>query len=380
MKLVIHVGQYGTASFDGVSVTVAGQVDGLHTDGLPVEVWSFCGDTPEPTLHQTLAGAPHWKLPVESSRLMSAIRLHPLTISWIRNRLSEIGLFHIHSVFTPRNNLVAKLGKPYVLTPNGGWSPRVLSGRNRLAKSVWIQVMEKWMWSNASGIQAVSESEAVELRQLPSVAPVRYIPNGMNIPECSGGPTHSGRDLWLFIGRLAIEQKGLDRMVRAYALCKDSGTALPPLVIAGPDFRGGHAVLSDLIRSLGMEQWIQLPGPVVGLQKRELLARASLFLHTSVWEGMPLAMLEAMANGIPCLATAGTNLKDVITQYGAGYPAGESVPEIAAAMAHARDGNTRRAGLAARCMVRRNFSWPSVARELQEMYRPILGLHQNQTS
>jgi glycosyltransferase involved in cell wall biosynthesis len=372
MKKIIHIGQYHEEAFDGVAVTVVGQVDALRRLGFDVEVWSFSGTVDAPEKSQTAAGAPRWKLPVSRSRFTSVLMLPHVTRDWIASRLSEIALFHIHSVFTPRNNLIADLGVPYVITPNGGWSPRVLSGRNRFAKWLWIRAKEKRLWSRATAIQGVSEPEVKEMRQLPGIAPVHLIPNGMAIPDDGEEDPARDRDTWLFIGRLALAQKGLERMVRAYHLCRERGAALPKLVIAGPDFRGGRAELETLIRSLGMENWIHLPGPVTGPAKREALERAGLFLHTSKWEGMPLAMLEAMAHGVPCLATAGTNMMETIAQHGAGYPAGESIAEIADAMERANSGDSRAAGLAAREMVRNKFSWPSVAERLHDVYRPIL--------
>jgi glycosyltransferase involved in cell wall biosynthesis len=165
----------------------------------------------------------------------------------------------------------------------------------------------------------------------------------------------------------------LDRMVRSYALCRKKGASLPKLVLAGPDFRGGRDYLAKLIAELGLEKVVELPGPVKGQEKESLLNRASLFLHTSRWEGLPLSILEAMAHGAPCLVTQGTNFADVIRTSGTGYCAGESDEEIAAAMASVNLKETPAMGIRARQLVEKEYSWERVADRLLQAYQRWCG-------
>ena len=140
----------------------------------------------------------------------------------------------------------------------------VFNGRNRLAKRVWTQLSEKQFWAGAKFVQAVSHGEQQQLKDLPGIARIEEIPNGVDLPALKlPGPQE--RDvLGLHVGRLAVDHKGLDRMVRAYAICRKKGVSLPRLVLAGPDFRDGRKFLLDLISANGLEQDIELPGPVKG--------------------------------------------------------------------------------------------------------------------
>jgi glycosyltransferase involved in cell wall biosynthesis len=216
-------------------------------------------------------------------------------------------------------------------------------------------------------VQAVSEAEKEELQDLGGISGIRYIPNGVKLPPL---PEDRGqRDLWLFLGRLAIEHKGLDRMLDAYAECRVRKPDLPKLVLAGPDFRGDEAIIRDQIQRLGLQGCVDLPGPVTGDEKQRLFERASLFLHTSRWEGMPMSILEAMAWEIPCLLTKGTMMVPAVTEAGAGFDAGDSVPEIVAAMEQASSADLPAMGRAARECVGKHFSWSTVAEKLAEVYR-----------
>jgi glycosyltransferase involved in cell wall biosynthesis len=352
-------------------MTVVGQADGLHKAGINVEVWKFSRFLSEPKHSQTRSGADIWELPLFRPRIASVYTMPRATRQWIERRLGEIQLFHCHAVFSPINNQLARFGRPYAATPNGGWSTRVFQGRNRFAKWAWMHMSEKRFWSGARFVQAVSSGERDQLKDLPGMAHIEQIPNGVDLPALNSD-SH-GRDAWVFMGRLAIDHKGLDRMVRSYALCRKKGASLPRLVLAGPDFRGGREYLAKLIAELGIEKMVELPGPVKGPEKEALLNRASLFLHTSRWEGLPLSMLEAMAHGVPCLVTNGTNFADVIKTSGTGYCAGESDEEIAAAMASVDAKETPAMGIRARQLVEKEYSWERVSDRLLQAYQRWCG-------
>ncbi len=74
------------------------------------------------------------------------------------------------------------------------------------------------------------------------------------------------------------------------------------LVILG----GGHC-MSDLraqVARLGLDQVVDLPGQATPEEVRDWLGRSSVYVLPSLSEGMPLSLLEAMAAGVPCVATA----------------------------------------------------------------------------
>lgn len=101
----------------------------------------------------------------------------------------------------------------------------------------------------------------------------------------------------MVVGRL-VDQKGQRTFLRAAAeLAVVHPGARFVLVGEGPDRPG----LEALVRELALGPRVQLLGPRSDLP--ELLAVADVFVLPSLWEGLPIALLEAMAAGVPAIAT-----------------------------------------------------------------------------
>jgi glycosyltransferase involved in cell wall biosynthesis len=291
---------------------------------------------------------------------------------WIASQLPQVDFIHLHSVFSPQNNFAARLGVPYGVTPQGGWSRQVLNGRRAAAKAVWLALFEKGLWADASFIQAVSSAEERELRQLPKIGRVEFIPNGVDIP-LSAGSVPKREPYFLFLGRLAIEQKGLDLLVKAYSAVRREHKFLPNLIIAGPDYRGGRAVLEALISRLGLGDKVQLIGPVFGETKCQLLAGAYVFVHPSRWEGMPLSILEALAQGTPCLVSQATGLSEWVEARGCGWCVGLGVNDLAKALVSLSSDPNEVLTKAqhARPFVTSDYSWANIADRLSVLYSQV---------
>ncbi|MFI4953746.1 MAG: glycosyltransferase family 4 protein, partial [Burkholderiales bacterium] len=67
------------------------------------------------------------------------------------------------------------------------------------------------------------------------------------------------------------------------------------LVLVGPDFRRGRRKLERLAARLRPSAPVILLGPVYGRERFDVVAGADVFVNTSRWEGMPIAVLEAAA-------------------------------------------------------------------------------------
>jgi len=241
-------------------------------------------------------------------------------------------------------------------------------------KWAWVQLWETRLWRRAKVIHAVSRSELDELAARKMDVPVVYIPNGVDDDELARevNPPSAGT-VWLYLGRLAVRQKGLDLLLRAYAIARSAvGVPLPPLVIAGPDFQGGLDELRQLSKSLGLEQFVQFIGPVSADAKGALFSTARLFVHTSRWEGMPFAVLEALAAERPVLVTNGTNLSQEIESYSAGWIAQETPGAIAEHLIKAAtiDPLTLdEIGRRGRQGVREHLAWKPLAGRIAALYK-----------
>ena len=374
---VAHVGNYKAESTNGDDQAIVRYAELLPVNGFEVELWHF---TPEVDAvgERRVDDVRIFDVPCHRRRWQNVVHVPKETRYFLEQRLQQVDLVHLHSVFRPENLWVGRLGSRYIVSPHGGYSPQVIRGRNRLLKRIWISLWERSYLDRARAVHAVSPPEVKGLHSFGVKVPVVFIPNGVDeaLLRRKLSKPHKA-SAWVYLGRLAVEHKGLDLLVKGYAsLYKQRGGKLPPLVLAGPDFRGGKKQLEKLIRSLGVAESVLLKGPVFGEDKWNLLAQAQLFVHTSRWEGMPLAMLEALACGRPVLITPETNCEQYIEEYRAGWIVAGTPEAIASGLDAVLESSTQdldAAGDQARSLAADNFSWPSLTRQLAEVYREAVG-------
>src|SRR5262249_11381808 len=113
---------------------------------------------------------------------------------------------------------------------------------------------------------------------------------------------------FVYVGRLARD-KGLYEMLRGFALARGHGTnARLEIAGSGPE----EHRLKGLVAVLGLSTDVSFLGPVFGEDKLALLAGADAFLFASYAEGLPYAILESMAAGVPVVATRVGAVPDVV--------------------------------------------------------------------
>jgi glycosyltransferase involved in cell wall biosynthesis len=290
-------------------------------------------------------------------------------------------IVHFHSVYIPAFANLARrlrrLGVPYAVTPHGALSPFVMSRRSYLKRGYRIAV-ELPLLNHAAFVHAVGDQEDIVAYGVN--APIVFAPNGVELRAIPARMDHTRilqrRPGWhdarvlVFIGRLDPFHKGLDLLLRGFRKALEETPRLR-LVLVGPDYRGGEQVVRRLISLLCLDEHVLLWGPAFGDEKYDLLASGDVFVLTSRWEGGPIALLEAMAFGKPCLVTNAADRRRAIEHSGAGWVIGADVDEIASAMrdlARQRNDALRAIGARARELVCREFTWPRTAETLVQGY------------
>lgn len=121
-------------------------------------------------------------------------------------------------------------------------------------------------------------------------AHVRIIPNGVTKPPLGTG---ASAEHFLFMGRIEMNQKGVDLMLKSYAAAKD--VVRHPLVIAGGGIKNEITALVKQINKLDLADRVKLVGRATGTKKDELFRKSVAVLCPSRFETFPLVALEAMA-------------------------------------------------------------------------------------
>lgn len=286
--------------------------------------------------------------------------LHRQTRRWASDL--DVDAAVLLSVFTPHHvRIASRLGVPYVVMPLGGYAAASVRARRRTLKALWLRLAERAFLERAAAVDVWSRNEQADvLRLAPRLRNLVITPPGLPdgvVVRRSSRPLRTPRRV-LYLGRFAVPQKGLDDLVLAFARAAVPGSRL---TLAGVDHRGGLARLEDLVRRHGLEQLVEIRGPAYGEVKDRLFEEHDLFVHLSRWEGLPLAVVEALAAGLPVVVTPQTNVADLVERYGAGWVADDDAATVLRHALGATPDECSRRGSAAVRLVESEMSWSRVA-------------------
>ena len=261
---------------------------------------------------------------------------------------------------------------PYVIIPRSAMTAQGQKKRP-LKKIAGNLLYFNRMIRKAAAVQYLTEEEQSESCDQWKVRSF-VIPNGaakqpkQRTEFCKNGIQST------YVGRYEIYQKGLDLMLSAIGAeqetLRSSGFVLN---MYGPDQENTLAELNRLIAEHGIGDIVRISGSVFGEDKRQVLLDTDVFIMTSRFEGLPMGMIEALAYGLPVVATLGTNLSDEVCKYGAGWTAENDVGSIRRAlrnMVKDRESFAETGKNALR--LADTYSWDEIAKRSHEMYLQLL--------
>ncbi len=287
--------------------------------------------------------------------------------------MPDVDIVHLHEFRTVENLLVtpiaSKQNKPIVLSPHGTLTYD--TGRSWL-KSVWDKMLSPRIASSIRHIVALAQAELddakVTWEQFSSRPNFSIVPNGVELGDYDNLPDGTSfrekyqlgdANIVLFMGRLH-QRKGVDVLARAFKKANLSNTKL---VIAGPD----EGMLSTL-EALA-DDTVILTGYLSGSERLSALASTDVFALPAIGEGLSMAVLEAMASGLPVLLSHGCNLPEV-ADVQAGYVVDVDEQELILALEKLFSDreNLQQMGHNAQNLIRQKFTWEIVAQQMDDVY------------
>ncbi len=305
---------------------------------------------------------------------------HPTSVGWVRRlrhlvRDRDIDIVHTHM---PVPAVAARLA---------------LTGRHRPAlvhteHNLWDRYRTPTRWANAltyrgnRGVIAVSDGVAASIRaSLRAAVPVDVIVHGADLERVVTGAAaraHARRLLGLAPDTRVIGTVG------NFTAKKDHATLLRALAAVAASPAGGDTTLvlvgtgplEDELRGLAAE--LGVADRVVFFGSRgnvfDLLPALDVFALSSRFEGLPIALLEAMATGIAPVAASVGGIPEVITdgEDGLLVPPGDPAA-LASALDKALDDPALRADLGRRAQARAGaFDLVGAVRRTEDVYRRVL--------
>ncbi len=238
-------------------------------------------------------------------------------------------LIPIQAVWT---STLLVLGGKIVLSTQGQLSPigmRVRFGgkkhsRTRLiAKKLFFDSVDRTLLRMVTAVHAQSQYEA-ELAMKYGAKKVFVLPAGIDAswyrePGKFDYPKSGKTCTFTYVGRLDLHHKGLDLVLSAVSRLHRNGVEGFHVVLAGSDLAGSLDDLRARVQQLEIGEIVSVNGPTWGEQKEELLNRTDYFLGIFRYAGMARACGEAVARGIPLLASREGNWGDWVERYSFGY-------------------------------------------------------------
>jgi phosphatidylinositol alpha-mannosyltransferase len=221
----------------------------------------------------------------------------------------------------------------------------------------------------AAAVIALTDAQAEFLRTRYGVAPDRVyvVPNGVaeqfylppRISESEDGPLRL-----LFVGRLGA-QKNVARLIEAMALTHEP---VRLRIVGDGELRTRlDSQAADLGLLKGPDAKVEFRGRRDGQQLVDEYAHAQAFVLPSDREGMALVAIEAMAAGLPVIATAVPGNTELLD--GVGLLAEPTPLELAAAIDRLAADPAYRAELAARSAAKAaTHAWPAVLAAVEDVY------------
>ena len=174
----------------------------------------------------------------------------------------------------------------------------------------------------------------------------------------------------LFLGTIE-PRKNLGVLFRAYARVLDGRPAVPPLVLAGRSVEQSHSILRPM-HEPPLAGHVRHLGYVDDETRRRLFAEASMLVIPSLEEGFGLPALEAMAVGLPVIASRRGALPEVVGDAGVLVDAEDDVAFAAAIDALLADPQRRATHADLGVARAREFDWNDSAARLLTAYRAAL--------
>jgi glycosyltransferase involved in cell wall biosynthesis len=256
-------------------------------------------------------------------------------------------------------------GVPYIISLRGGDVPGAEASLNFLHR--FLSPIRRAVLKNS--IATVANSDG--LRKMAETAdpfPVQVIPNGVDteffVPPHSKPVRNDTVLRILFVGRFR-QQKNLPFLFRQVAQLPSTTFELH-LVGDGPE----KERLDELARKLGIASAITWHGWLPPAALLPLYQSADCLVHPSLYEGMSNVVLEAMACGLPVIASKVPGNEELVLDGDTGFLFDLREPAtLVSALAQLRDAGLRRGmGTSARNRAAKFCSWNNVARKYAELF------------
>jgi glycosyltransferase involved in cell wall biosynthesis len=293
---------------------------------------------------------------------------------WVLRAARDRDIVHIHSALAPAVTVVRAAllaaaararGCTVIVHAHGGNIQTWLT-------TPWRKALLRLAMRPADRVVAVWTAGLEALRQVLPDERVALIDNGVPVDAAVPAPGGHEPPRVLYVG-LLTPRKGVLDLLAASRLLRERGVAHELWLLGGTPDEGPEAeaqvraALDEHTRLLGTRPPEEMPAAI---------AEADVFCLPSWWEAMPLSVLEAMAAGLPVVATDVGDVARAVSEGETGHVVPTQAPEaLADALGSllSDEQRRRRMGAAGRDRVVKLFAADVMAHEVSALYAELTG-------
>ena len=262
------------------------------------------------------------------------------------------------------------IGLPYIVSLQG---PDVPGFENRY-RYVYLALTPfiRHIWRQAAAVIAISQRHRALAWQTAPGLPIDIIVNGVDLrhfPPVTRPPQLPGAPVTVLCAARLIERKGQQHLLEAAARLRRRGVAVRILLAGTGD---AEPQLRQQAHASGLDDHVQFLGFVERDAMPAVYAQADIFCLPSFNEGMSMALLEAMASGLPVVVTETGGMEELLDGNGLVVP-WAAVDRLADALALLISDAQRRADWGQRGrQIAEGFTWPAIIQQYVQLFQRVM--------
>lgn len=257
---------------------------------------------------------------------------------------------------------------PYIIIPHGCLVKKAQNNK-KIKKKIANFLFFNSFIKCATALQYLNEDE----KEKSIFSSQRYLisGNGVNAPIRKNKP--KGKN-FVYIGRYDIKVKGLDLLLKTINTNKEWFEKNNVKIdLYGRASGNGIVEIKKYIEKYSLNEIVSINDAIYGEEKETLLLNAYTFIQVSRHEGQPMGIMEALAYGLPCIVTYGTNFGKYVNDNECGIGIEFSEQQLFDAIKQMYNNENIRNEYSNNCeIIIKDYEWKNVTKALIHKYKRII--------
>jgi glycosyltransferase involved in cell wall biosynthesis len=302
-----------------------------------------------------------------------------------RTKNENFDIIHIAMPFDFYNIAAYFSNKSYIISLHGTFMKEAykMIWYKKLKKDLYMKIIGKRILEKAKIIHLITEEEREHFLEFyPEFEEkLRIIPNGIDLTQfeveiekselLKKYPQLKDKKVILFLSRINWK-KGLDLLIPAFAKLYSERKDVHLLIVGKDDGDNYESKVKNWVREYNLEKAVTFTGLLTGRDKLTAFYGSDFFVLPSYSEGLPTAVIEAMASGLPVVVSDKVGITREIKRYDAGIIVNTTVDSVYRGLKYALETDLSQKVENAKKMVKELYDIERVVDKVIAMYEEAL--------